>query len=82
MPPSTGRDEMNVKNVNFKECPFCGSEQVCALQQTPDYDHVGNQYHEPCICGHCDKEFVIVYQPYRYESDDLTAQDLLNSKRK
>ena len=69
------------ENINFKECPFCGSEKVCALRSAPEYDHVWNQYHEPCVCGDCDKEFVIIYKPYRHESDELTAQALLYGKK-
>ena len=65
------------EKIDFKKCPFCGSEKVCAVKSHPDYDHVGDQYHEPCECGECRKEWTTIYKPYRNESDDLTAQALL-----
>lgn len=71
---------MKNKKNDFKKCPFCGSEKVQAFKRHPDYDSVGDEYHEPCDCGDCGKEWVTIYSPSRNQSDALTALGMINSK--
>jgi hypothetical protein len=73
---------MKNKKIDFKECPFCGSLKIQAIKGHPDYDHVGDQYHEPMDCGDCGEDWVTIYSPSRNQSDALTALEMLNSKCK
>ena len=92
---------MKQGKIDFKKCPFCGSEKVQALKSHPDYDcngvsgsrvyelrknhwlrsmefRVGDEYHEPCDCGDCGKDWVTIYKPFRNQSDALTALESIN----
>ena len=71
---------MSVKKIDFKECPFCGSLAISALKSHPNYDSVGDEYHEPCDCRDCGKEWVTIYKPCRNQSDALDALEMINSK--
>ncbi len=73
---------MNKEKTNFKKCPFCGSERIQAFKSHPSYDHVGDEYHEPCDCADCEKQWVTIYKPCRNESDDLTALKIINGDLK
>ena len=71
---------MSVKKIDFKVCPFCGSLRIKAFKGHRDYDSVGDEYHEPMDCGDCEKQWVTIYKPYKNQSDDLTAEKIINSK--
>ena len=57
--------------IDFKKCPFCGSEKVQAMDSEPTYDYEHNEYHEPCDCGDCNMEWTTIYSPNRNQSDSL-----------
>ena len=71
---------MSEKKIDFKVCPFCGSLRIQAFKGHPDYDSVGDEYHEPMDCSDCEKQWVTIYKPYKNQSDDLTAEKIINSK--
>lgn len=72
---------MKNNKIDFKECPFCKSLKVQAFKAHPDYDHVNDEYHEPCDCGDCGEEWVTIYKPFRIQSDALDALEMINSKK-
>ena len=72
---------MKNEKVDFKECPFCRSLAISPLKSYPDYDSVGDEYHEPMVCNDCGKDWATIYKPCRNQSDDLTALKMINSKK-